>query len=77
MGKKDKKEDKKIIVDEDWKEQARREKEILAAGLLEKPAGASVGFCLRELRVRVELDFSSVTRALFSSEPGLATAHEL
>ncbi len=31
MAKEEKKDDKKIIVDEDWKQQAQREKEILAA----------------------------------------------
>jgi hypothetical protein len=31
MAKEEKKEDKKIIIDEDWKQQAQKEKEILAA----------------------------------------------
>jgi hypothetical protein len=31
MAKEEKKDDKKIIIDEDWKQQAQREKEILAA----------------------------------------------
>jgi len=31
MAEKEKKEEKKIIVDEDWKQQAQKEKEILAA----------------------------------------------
>lgn len=31
MAKEEKKEDKKIIIDEDWKQQAQKEKEVLAA----------------------------------------------
>jgi hypothetical protein len=70
----EKKNDKKIIIDEDWKQQAQKEKEILAAQEKDEKEKAKKGKTLRDKSRRGPLpegDFAAlismlVTQALFA-----------
>lgn len=74
MAKEEKKDDKKIIIDEDWKQQAQKEKEILAAQEKAEKEKAGKGKAQRDKFSRGPLpkgDFAAlismlVTQALFA-----------